>query len=156
MLDLEDDSTAAEIAAFRELGREIAARIKALEARLEHTAQRARDIPNLRALHERLTQTPLATLVDRLTERGKEAELRDLVLALVASAHLVERQPHYRSTWVRLDITWTPDVQTLLDAGLLQLASPPERPYHPTVAERKHQNYLDRKARCRQTRDAQM
>jgi DNA invertase Pin-like site-specific DNA recombinase len=147
MLDLEDDPTPAEITAFREIGREIDARIKALEARLEQTAQRARDIPKLRALHERVTQTPLADVVDRLLEQGKEAELRDLVLALVASARLAERQPRYRSTWIRLEVTWTPDVQTLLDDGKLWLSPPPERPYHPTVKEQKHQNYLDRKAR---------
>jgi site-specific DNA recombinase len=156
MLDLEDDPTPAEIAAFREVGREIDARIKALQAQLEQTAQRARDIPNLRALHERLTQTPVATVVDKLMDQGKETELRDLILALVESAQLVERQPRYRSTWIRLEITWTPAVQTLLDVGKLHLAPLPERPYHPTVAEQKHQNYLDRKARRRETRDAQM
>jgi Recombinase zinc beta ribbon domain len=135
MLDLEDDPTPEELAAFRELGREIGARIKALEARLEQTTQRAHAIPNLRALHERLTQTPVAAVVDRLLEQGKEAELRDLIRALVESARLVERQPRYRSTWIRLEVTWTPAVQTLLDVGKLHLAPSPERPNHPTVKE---------------------
>jgi hypothetical protein len=146
MTDLDDDPTPEEVAAFREVGREIAARIKSLETQLTEDSGHVQSIPTLKAVHEAMPDPELASLIDRLVAQGGTASLRELVLTFVESAHVVERQPANRSTWTRLHVTWKKDVQTLLDAGLLHLDPPVERPYHPTVQEQKHANYLARKA----------
>lgn len=49
---------------------------------------------------------------------------------------MVERQPAHRSSWLRLQVTWTPEVQALLDAGLLTLDEPLPAPQRRTQRER--------------------
>jgi hypothetical protein len=61
-------------------------------------------------------------------ERNDTAALRDVLQLTVQAARLVERWPGgRRTTWVRAEVEWTPDVQLLLDAGLLVLEPAPER-----------------------------
>lgn len=128
MSELEYDPTPEEVAAFRELGAEISVRIRGLEARLADVSQQAAVVPDLRALHERLTSTEPAEFIDRLTAYGDDDGLREVLLDVVESACLVERRPEHNSTWVRLEVTWTPAVQKLIDAGLLWLDAAPEPP----------------------------
>jgi DNA invertase Pin-like site-specific DNA recombinase len=118
---MEDDPTPEQVATFREVSGEISARIRALEAQLSTATQRAALLPDLKKLHEQLTRTEIATVADTFSAQSDLEGLRALVLALVASARLVERVPDYHPRWGRMEVTWTPDVQTLLDAGLLRL-----------------------------------
>ena len=64
--------------------------------------------------------------MDALLDDGDPVGLRDLIARLVQSAVLVERTPAVRSTRLRLHVTWQPDVQRLLQAGLLSLAAEPD------------------------------
>jgi hypothetical protein len=90
--------------------------------------QDAQDMPRLKALHARLTQTEVRTLVDGFLKHGDHVALRDLVTAVVDHATLVERVPTTRSRWLRFEVCWTADVDKLLSAGLLWLADDVERP----------------------------
>jgi hypothetical protein len=67
-------------------------------------------------------------VVDRLRAAVQDMALRDLVESLVASAVVVESWPERRSTWARMEVMWTDDVQSLLDAEELTLDRPPARP----------------------------
>lgn len=131
MSEMEDDPTPEQVVAYREVSAEISTRIRSLEAQLADVTQKAAIIPDLRALHERLTRTELATVVSTLSDQGDDDGLRALLLEVVQSACLVERRPARNSTWLRLEVTWTPDVQMLLDAGLLWLDATPEPPVLP-------------------------
>jgi DNA invertase Pin-like site-specific DNA recombinase len=127
MVEIEEP-TAEDRAAFEAVRCEMGARIRDLEqqqAQLKHDAQA---LPRLRKLHERLTKTEIGDVIDGLQAHGDEVGLRDLVTGLVQSATLVERYPQTRSTWLRLHVTWQPDVQKLLDHGYLTLAPERQRP----------------------------
>jgi hypothetical protein len=134
---MDEDPTPEQVTAFREVSAEITARIRGLEVQLTELSASVRTIPTLRELHEKLTRTELAEVVDGLAAQGDEAGLRDLVLELVESARVAERRPALRCTWARLDITWAPDVQQLLDAGLLWLDVSAPAPHIPTPRERR-------------------
>ncbi len=143
-----EDPTPQEVAAHRAIGREISERIAALEAQLAALPAPAVSVPDLKTLHEELTRTDLATLIDELAAQGDEEALRDLVLPLVASAKVVERVPEVKSKWLRAEVTWTDDVRMLLDAGLLALGPDVERPDYPgTLQELRRQKYLRYAAR---------
>jgi DNA invertase Pin-like site-specific DNA recombinase len=146
---MEDDPTAEQIATFREVSAEISARIRGIEAQLATTGQRAAALPDLKSLHERLARTEIGSVVDALVAHGDDEGLRDLVLALVASASLVERVPTYHPTWGRMAVTWSPDVQTLLDARLLRLDPPlpsPTVPLRKELNRMYQQRYRERRA----------
>jgi Recombinase zinc beta ribbon domain len=136
IIDQDQDPTPEERAAFSQIKAEIVARIRSLESQLHETSERATTLPDLRQLHERLTRIELATLVDDLLAQGDEDGLRELVLDVVQAARVVERWPKRRTTWVRVDVTWTPRVQELLKAGLLRLDAPPTLPPPPEIPPR--------------------
>ncbi len=141
-----DDPTPEEIAAFRQVGAEIAARIRALETEAASVSQHALSLPSLQAIHEKLVATELGPLVDGLQEQGNTTALRELVLEFVESAIIVERRPARPPVWARVEVTWTQEVQTLLDAGLLTLDAPEEAPYILTgkdlARKRRRERYL--------------
>jgi hypothetical protein len=122
------DPTPEEIVAFREVSAEISARIRALEAQVTDLGQRAARAPALRALHARLTRTEIPALVALLRERGDLEGLRELAQGLVTAARIVERRPESHPKWLRAEVTWHPDIPTLLEAGLLRLDTGPAPP----------------------------
>jgi hypothetical protein len=126
-----NDPTPEEVAVFRQIGAEYAARITAIEQELAALGARAARLPALRKLHQTLTRTELADVVDGLLAEGQTERLREQIAEVVASAHVVERWPEARSTWVRMKVTWQPDVQALLEAGLLCEDEPVARPEPP-------------------------
>jgi hypothetical protein len=145
---LPHEPTDEEIAAHREVGAEISATIKALEAQLAAIPKPAVSLPDLKSLHDRLTRTQVAELVDSLEAAGDEAGLRELLVALLASAYVVDRLPATKSKWVRVAVTWDADVRMLLDAGLLEIGPAPERPSWPsTPQEYERRKYERRKER---------
>jgi hypothetical protein len=123
---LQEDPSAEEIAAFREISAEISARIRVLETELAEQDSHATHIPTLREIHARLTQAEIPALIDNLVAQHDQAGLRELVLSLVTSARLVTRWPERIPAWARAEVTWAADVQTLLDAGLLRLGPVPD------------------------------
>jgi hypothetical protein len=128
MADMPDDPSPEEQTAFAEVRAEISARIRGLESEVARASVEAARVPDLHALHERLTRTEVADVVDGLQDSGDDEGLRELLFDLVESAVLVDRWPANRSTWLRLAVTWKPDVRTLLDAGLLTLDTQSEKP----------------------------
>jgi hypothetical protein len=122
---MEDDPTPEQVATFREVSAEISGRIRALEAQLAQRSERVAELPSLRQLYDRVAETEVAGLVAGLLRQGDTLALRDLALALVSSARLVERWPAKATVWARVEVTWAPEVTTLLEAGLLRLG--PER-----------------------------
>lgn len=123
-----EDPTPHQIATFREVSAEISARIRALEAQLSELTQRAAQVPDLRELHARLTRTEIPALVAMLREQGDGEGLRELLHELVVDARVVERRPESHPAGLRADVTWHPDIPTLLEAGLLRLDPLPEGP----------------------------
>jgi hypothetical protein len=84
----------------------------------------AAQMPDLRALHLRLTQTEIPMLIDALVVQDDRQGLRDLVQDLVQCARIVERVPASHARWLRAEVTWTPDIQLLLEHKLLTLDTP--------------------------------
>jgi len=154
MTALEEDPTPEQIATFREVSAEISARIRALEAQLKTTEARAVAVPDLKRLHKHLTHTEIADALDALNAREDREGLRSLVLELAATARLVERRPDRRPVWARVEVTWTPDVQTLLDAGLLWLDDPVVPPYISSSAELLEARQQRSRAKMRAQREA--
>jgi hypothetical protein len=128
---MEDDPTPEQIATFREVSGEISSRIRSLEAQLAGMDGRLTQLPNLRELHEQLTQVEIATLIGEHAALGDDEGLRDLVKSLVQTAHIVERLPYRRPRWFRVAVAWRPDVLLLLEAGLLRLDPPAPTPQRP-------------------------
>jgi hypothetical protein len=120
---------------FATVRTEFTQRIRALEAQLAAASAPLLNIPRLRALHERLSRTQVADLVDGLYAHDDTPGLRDLLLHLVESAHITERRPHSHPVWLRAAVSWVPDVVQLLSAGLLQLAEAAPAPVLPTSAD---------------------
>lgn len=135
MADEDAELLPEERTAFREVRTEIATRIRSLEAQLSGVQERAVSLPGLRALHAELMRVPVAGLVQTLRAEGGTLALRAFLQTLISHTHVVERRPDYRPAWVRVDVTWTDDVQTLLDAGLLKEAPPDPAPTFPTPQE---------------------
>ncbi len=137
LIEAIDTPTPTEIADFRERGAEIAAEIATLNTQLQGARQTALALPGLRQLHQRLTTTEIRTLVDTASTQDNQEALRALALLLVSTTRIVDRRPEWAPTWIRLEVTWAPDIQTLLDAGLLRLGPQEPAPYIPTRAEKK-------------------
>ena len=85
---------------------------------------------DLRALHAKLTRTELASAIDTLAAQNDTDGL-------------------LRPEWGRVVVTWTRDVQTLLDAGLLSLDDAPPPPHIPTHEERRRAAYRRYRAKRR-------
>lgn len=87
----------------------------------------------LKDLHARIAQVACSRSID---PQGTSTTLRQLLLDLVASARIVDRVPEHRPRWLRAGAIWQPDVQVLLDAGVLWLDPPEPAPVDPLRAER--------------------
>jgi len=123
-----DDPTPQDRAAFDEIRREESATIRDMESQLATFSASTEALPRLRALHARLTQTEIPQLIDGLRAAGETVALRDTVTELVQSAVLADSWPERRRAWLRFEVTWTDDVQKLIDAGLLWLDEQPQPP----------------------------
>ena len=138
---MENDPSPEQIATFREVSGEISGRIRALEARLAESGQRAVVLPDLRELHDRLSRAEIGAVATALADVGDTEGLRALVQEIVVSARVVERRPESHPIWLRAEVAWHPDIATLLDAGLLRLDSTPEGPPPGPSREEKRRMY---------------
>jgi hypothetical protein len=89
----------------------------------------------------------------RPTGSGRHAGAARVLVGLVDSARVVERRPESHPVWLRAEVRWIPDVETLLAAGLLHLAAPPAGPVVPTSAELRRERkrrYRERQRAARQ------
>jgi hypothetical protein len=143
---LVDDPTPQEVAAHRAVGKEISGRIVAAEAALAALPTVTVTAADLKVLHAQLTRTDVGTLAQTMAAADDSIGLRDLVTAVVAKAVVTDRVPARRSWWLRVEVTWTPDIQLLLDAGLLTLAPHVARPYYPDTPQEQARE------RCRRSR----
>lgn len=157
MAEAIEDPAPEEMTAFREVSTELAGEVRALEKQLAAMRVKAENLCRLQMLHEWFSGMEVSAHIADLRAAGKVVELRDDVAALVQSATVVERWPERHSTWVRLAVTWTEDVQMLLDAGLLTLDPEPQRPRLSAEKERRrdlrHQAYLRQRERERRAAD---
>jgi len=153
LMNLTDkDPTPARVATSRERVAETGGRLRTPEVEPPPAGPQAIRIGALRELHGRLTATEMSTRIDTFLTWGDGVGLRALVLDLVASARIIERLPERQPKWLRAEVTWTPDVQVLLDTGLLQLAPPPPPPEQSARAERQREAQRRYSARRRQAR----
>ena len=137
-----------EKAAHRKRGRELSDDIVACEAAIAALPAETATVLDLKTMHEQFMRTSIADQVAALVAANNDAMLREVLLALVESAKVVERVPEQRSTWARVDITWSKEVQMLIQADLLRLGPDVERPYYPaTVQEQRRARYLRYAAR---------
>jgi hypothetical protein len=130
----------ATIAAFRADAHALEARITSAKAQLAALPQRTTDVQRARAVHERLSQTDMAALVESLQAADDSVGLRELLLGTMNEAHITERQtggPGGRSVWARARVKWSDDVQLLLDENCLGLGAAPEPP---TAVDRRGRN----------------
>ena len=70
------------------------------------------------------------------------------------SARVTERRPESHPVWLRVEVRWVPDVESLLAAGLLQLADPPAGPVVLTSAELRRERKRRYRERQRARREA--
>lgn len=158
LIETLDAPTPEEIADFRARAAEISVQVQTLKAQLSGAQQAAEALSSLHKLHQKLTMVEIPDVVDAALGQGNTEALRALVLPLVASARLVERTPTWNAVWARVEVTWTPDVQKLLDAGLLQLEPPAPEPRISTSEERRvareQERNIRRRAAYAATRDA--
>jgi DNA invertase Pin-like site-specific DNA recombinase len=152
---MDGDPTPEAVAAFQEAGAAISAHIRKVEAQIATTGQKAARLPSLKLVHQQLAEAEISTVVDTLAAQGDTAGLRELVQTLVESAALVERYPTHHTKWARMAVTWTEDVQTLLQAGLLSLDAPAPRPAFPTRADQQRGAKARYRARKRAARLAE-
>jgi hypothetical protein len=87
----------------------------------------------LRALHTQIAHRALAAEIERYAGQGNTELLHNAVRDLVLAARIVERLPEHQPKWLRAQVSWRPDVQILLDAGLLYL-----EPAEPPPAQSRH------------------
>jgi len=143
-----EEPTDDEVALFRQIGAETAASIKNLEAQLATTPAPTLDVAATEEMHRRMRDEPLAPAIAEAVALGAWPLLREVVVGLVESARVVDRVPENKSTWLRVEVTWVPEIQALLDAGLLRLEPEPQRPYYPaTKAAQQRARYLRYAAR---------
>jgi hypothetical protein len=108
--------------AFHEQGTAISGRISRLEAEIAALPTPKRTSPDiLLALHRRLVQLDLGWEIEQAVAAENWAPLREFCQAVVQSAKVVERQPQKKARWLRMEVTWTPEVRELLDQGLRTL-----------------------------------
>ncbi len=127
-----EDPTDVEIAEHRAYGAELAAEIARLQQALAALPDAGPSMLDLQAAHARFLQMDVPTVMDTLAAQGDEAALRDLLLGLVTSATIVERQPAQKSKWLRARVQWSLDVRALLDAGQADLLPDPAPPDFPS------------------------
>ncbi len=154
MSEMENDPTPEQIAVFREISAEISANIRALEAQLAEVGHRAARVPALREVHARLTGAEVPAVLTRLGELGGVEQQRALLQTLITEARVVERRPESHPKWVRVEVTWSADVQALLDAGLLTLDPAGEGPVLPSKEERQRGYQQTYRERHREERNA--
>jgi site-specific DNA recombinase len=140
-----DDPSPVELAAYREVSKELADKVLGLERQLAALPETAPSVLDAKTLHEAFSTVHLAGLVDQLATEGMETELRDLVLKLVASATIIERIPATRSKWLRAAVVWSEPVQALIDAGQVTLSPDVLSPdYSPKTAKELHREAMRR------------
>lgn len=154
----DDEPTPEEREADREITAEIVARLRALESQLTAAGPAAPVFTTeaLRAFHTRIARSPLAVMVEALNRRGDVEALRALVLGLVVEARVATRSTANRARWVRLDVTWAPEIAALLATvpPLVTLAPQPEPPdWRAAFLERRRINDRRRRALKRQVAD---
>jgi len=119
------------LAAFRDVGREIGARIAGLEGQIAQAEAVRAPMADLRALHAAILGADMAAAlarVDPAHNPPQYAAVRALVLRLVESAVVVERRPTSHARWLRVDVQWTPPMQTLMEAHQITLTEAPAPP----------------------------
>jgi site-specific DNA recombinase len=145
-----EDPTPEEMAEFNQVRSEFTARIRALEAQLAATSAPLLNVARLRAVHDKLTRTQVADAIDGLRDQGDTQGLRELLVGLIDSARVTERRPESHPVWLRAEVRWVTDVETLLAAGLLQLADPPAAPVISTSTSTQLRRERNRRYRERQ------
>ncbi len=126
--DVPDPET---LAAFRAVGREIGARIAGLEGQRAQAETTRAPLADLRALHAEVLATDIPAAVADLdyAREPKDFEpVRRLLLKLVESAAVVERRPEKHARWLRVEVTWTATMRTLIEAGQITLDDAPAPP----------------------------
>jgi hypothetical protein len=150
---LEGDPTPELVAAFREAGAKIGGEIRELEAKLASANQQAARLPVLKQLHADLSRQDFGAVIDALEAQGDTVALRELVLKLVKSAVVAERYPVQSSRWLRVSVTWSDNVQSLIDLRLVALDPPLPLPHFPSREEQiaaARQRYNERRRAARQ------
>ncbi len=143
------DPTDDEIILFRQRGAEIAAAIRSLEAQLAAVPTPVLDVAALEELRRGFLENfSLADTIARAVEARGWAALKELCEGYIESARVVDRVPENKSTWLRVEVTWRPEIQALLDCGALVLGPETQRPDYPaTKAEQQRARYLRYAAR---------
>jgi hypothetical protein len=132
---------------------EIDRRITALQARLDALPPHVVDRQALRALYDRLRQPDLAQDLMQAQETGDVAGLRELLAGLVAQAVIVQRiggGANGKTSWVRIECSWTPDIQLLLQHGVLTLDPPAPAPWVPATTAERLRHWRARRRAARQ------
>ncbi len=141
---LADDPSPAELAAYRDLSKELSDRVLEAERQLAALPPSPPSVLDAKQLHAEFSRIDLATVIDGLVQENMEAELRSLVLKLVKSATITERIPATRSTWLRAEVEWNEPVQALIDAGQIELGPDVQSPAYPKTPRELHREAMRR------------
>jgi hypothetical protein len=155
LANLAGEPTHEEILAYRRRSQEISARIMQAKEELDALPEVRANTVTAQQAHALLEGAQIADVVRSADREGESSELRALLQVVVQSVRMVERWPGgRRTTWARAEVEWTPDVQLLLEAGLLTLEAAPEPPVDESRA-RAQERAAERARRYRARKKAQ-
>lgn len=141
LVDMDDEPSPEQRAAWREVSAELSARIRALESAATTHTRREAPVSSLRATHARYAERRPAAVVAGLLDKGKLPEVRTYLASLITRVHVVERvpdSPRMKGQWLRVAVTWAPDVAALLEVGAFTLLPEEPAPAYVTWGERRN------------------
>jgi DNA invertase Pin-like site-specific DNA recombinase len=125
------DFSPAVLEAFRRDAQSLDEQLRTMQAQLDALPQMQLDADLCAKVHAELVSMDVSREIDSARADSDTQALRHILRLTVSGAAVVERVGGGRgnhTTWARAQVEWTPEVQALLEAGLLTLAPAPEPP----------------------------
>lgn len=141
------------LAAYRAVQQELSQTVRQAEERLAALGASAVAEPALRQAHA-LVGRELRALIADAERHGLVGEVRPMAVQLITSAVVTDRQPARRAAWVRLSVTWSDVITTLLARGALTLDEAAPAPPPATPAQERQRAAWARRQRRHQARKA--
>lgn len=125
------------VEAFRKNALPLSLKIRHIKDQLGALPEKHADPLKAKETYDQLMGRDLASFVCKATADQERQTLREILLATVRSARIVERastsERATRTGWARAAVEWSDEVELLREAGRLVLADDAERP-QPTTA----------------------
>ena len=131
------EASDAEKQAYRKIANALSDEIMALEQALRDLPSAKRATEDVEAWRAEFSRVDLGGLIDGLLATDQRGKLRHVIAGLVDHATIDDRFPEKRSTWAHASVTWSPNLQALVDAGSAVLADDDPGPERLTKQQRR-------------------